>query len=92
MNKTLKHNLKTKLESLKGAWVEQLPEVLWAYRTTTRTPTGESPFALAYGYKVMIPVEVGAGSLRRDTFEGEQNHELQRIDLDLLEEKYNLAR
>ena len=31
--RTLKATLKTKLEDLKGKWVEYLPEVLWAYRT-----------------------------------------------------------
>lgn len=91
INKTLKHNLKTKLENLKGAWVDQLPEVLWAYRTMTRKPIDESPFALTYGYKVMIPVEIGVGSLRQDTFEHDQNHVLQRIDLNLLNEKRDQA-
>ena len=32
--RTLKAALKTKLEDLKGNWVEYLPGVLWAYRTT----------------------------------------------------------
>ena len=32
--RTLKAALKTKLENLKGKWVEYLPEVLWVYRTT----------------------------------------------------------
>ena len=31
VNKILKHNLKAKLESHKGAWPEELPYVLWAY-------------------------------------------------------------
>ena len=31
INKTVKHNLKTKLESLKGRWVDELSKVLWAY-------------------------------------------------------------
>ena len=33
---TLKAALKTKLEDRKGKWVEYLPEVLWAYRTTLK--------------------------------------------------------
>ena len=60
----IKHNLKTKLENLKGRWADKLPEVLWAYRTTARSTTGETPFLLAYRYEVMVPVEVGAGSLQ----------------------------
>ena len=45
-NKTLLTALKKRLDSAKGKWVEELPEVLWTYRTTTRRPTGVSPFAL----------------------------------------------
>ena len=47
--RTLKAALKTKLEDLKGSWVEYLPEVLWAYRTTQKSATRETPFALAFG-------------------------------------------
>ena len=46
--RTLKAALKTKLEDLKGSWVEYLPEVLWAYRTTQKSATRETPFALAF--------------------------------------------
>ena len=42
VNKTLKHNLKAKLESHKGAWLEELPHVLWTYQTITMTSTGET--------------------------------------------------
>ena len=79
--------IKTKLEEHKGVWPEILPEVLWAYPTTQRTTTGESPFCLAYGYEAMIPVEIGASSLRRSTYEQDQNNVLMRIELDLLEER-----
>jgi hypothetical protein len=47
-NKTLLKTLKKKLGAKKRAWVDYVPEVLWAYRTTTRTPTGATPFALTY--------------------------------------------
>ena len=60
----IKHNLKTKLENLKGRWADKLPEVLWDYRTTARSTNGETPFLLAYKYEVMVPVEVRAGSLQ----------------------------
>ncbi|RVW32221.1 hypothetical protein CK203_080079 [Vitis vinifera] len=32
--------------------------VLWAYRTTPRRPTGNTPFALAYGMEAVIPTEI----------------------------------
>ena len=73
VNKAIKHNLKTKLENLKGRWANDLLKVLWAYRTTARSTTGETPFSLAYGYEAMVPVELGAGSLRRDNFDPGQN-------------------
>ena len=59
MNKTIKHNLKTKLENLKGRWADDLPEVLWAYRTTAKSTTREMPLLLVYGYKATVPVELG---------------------------------
>ena len=77
VNKTIKHNLKIKLENLKEKWVDDLPELLWAYRTTVRSTTRETSFSLAYVYEAIVPVEIGAGSLRRDNFNVEQNMILQ---------------
>ena len=33
--------IKTRLEGAKDIWPDELPSVLWAYRTIARTPTGE---------------------------------------------------
>ena len=65
--------------------------MLWAYRMTFRTSTGETPFSLAYRVKAMIPVEVGIPFLRRDTYNSEENHALMCYELDLLKEKCDLA-
>ena len=43
---------------------EELPGVLWAYRTTARIPTTETPFRLTYGTEVVILVEVEITSIR----------------------------
>ncbi|XP_063948059.1 uncharacterized protein LOC135152159 [Daucus carota subsp. sativus] len=86
INKIIKHTLKAKLEEKKGDWPEELPMVLWSYNTTPRTTTGESPFMLAYGCEAMVPVEVGAGSFRRDHFQEEDNVVNQRLHLDMLKE------
>ena len=69
INRVLKKNLKTKLEKMKGAWVDELPNVLWAYRTTPRTTTGESPFSLAYGCEAVLPVEMKVNSFRIQAYE-----------------------
>ena len=50
--------IKTRLERAKGVWPNELQSVLWAYRMTVRTPTGETPFKLAYGSEAVIPTEV----------------------------------
>ncbi|KAL5810468.1 hypothetical protein ACOSQ4_027036 [Xanthoceras sorbifolium] len=58
VNKIIKHTIKAKLDSKKGKWVEKLFKVLWAYRTTARTSTRETPFAMAFGVKAVIPFEM----------------------------------
>ena len=85
--RTLKAALKTKLEDLKGKWVEYLPEVLWAYRTTQKSATRETPFALAFGIKAVAPVKVGLKSPRIKLASVEHNDEALRLNLDLLDEK-----
>ena len=64
INKIIKFNLKTKLEEHKGLWAEELRKVLWAYKTTSQTSIGETPFSIAYEVETMIPVEVRIPSLR----------------------------
>ena len=85
-NRTLLRIIKAKLDEAKGAWPEELPNVLWAYRTTPRTPTGETPFRLTYGTEAVIPVEIGVASTRRTTFNGVANEDKLRVNLDCLDE------
>ena len=66
-NKTLLTALKKRLDSAKGKWVEELPGVLWAYRTTARKPTGVSPFALTYGMEAIIPTKIDQPIVRTAT-------------------------
>ena len=72
-NQTLIKIIKAKLDEAKGAWLEELPNVLWAYRTIARTPIGETPFKLTYGTEVVISVELGIISIRREAFHEENN-------------------
>ena len=65
-NKTLLTALKKRLDSAKGKWVDELPEVLWAYRTTAQRPIGISPFTLTYGMEAIILTEIGMPKLRTD--------------------------
>ena len=74
--RTLKTALKTKLEGLKGKWVEYIPEVLWAYRITRRSATRETSFALAFGIEAITPVEVELKSPRIEFVDPELNDDL----------------
>ena len=56
--------LKKCLHLAKGKWVNEVPGVLWAYRTTSRKSTKVSPFALTYGMEAIIPTEIGMPTLR----------------------------
>ena len=57
-NRSLLKIIKTRLEGAKGIWPDKLPGVLWAYRTTVRNLTRETPFKLAYGSEAVIPAEM----------------------------------
>ena len=69
---------KTQFEGAKGIWLDELPGVLWAYRTIVRTPTRETPFKLAYESDVVIPVEVGLTSYMVAHYKDEENEKLLR--------------
>ncbi|CAJ2659659.1 unnamed protein product [Trifolium pratense] len=86
-NRVILRGLKRRLDEAKGKWTEELHSVLWSYRTTPHSTTGETPFRLTYGTEAVIPVETGASSFRTEVpLEGEDNHEMLREELDLLEE------
>ena len=78
--------IKTWLEGVKGIWPDELPSVLWAYCTTTRTPTGETPFRVAYGADAVILAEVGLTSYQVENYTEDRNEEAMRLQLDLLDE------
>ena len=89
--RTLKAALKTKQKNIKEKWLEYLLEVLWAYRTTRRSATQETPFALTFGIEAVAPIEVGLKSLRVELANPEHNEEILHMNLDLLEEKHEQA-
>ena len=78
--------IKTHLEGAKGVWPDELPGVLWAYRTTVRTRTGETPFKLAYGSETVIPAKVHMANHRVTMYQDKDNEEQLRLNLDLINE------
>ena len=83
--------MKTKLEDHKGKGVEYLPYVLWPYKTTRKSATRETPFALAFSTEAIAPVEVGLESPRVEFVSTERNEETLLLNLDLLEGKHEQA-
>nr|ABA97641.2 transposon protein, putative, unclassified [Oryza sativa Japonica Group] len=54
----IKTRVYDRLMSHDKKWVEELPSVLWAVRTTPTTSNKETPFFLVYGSKAMLPGEL----------------------------------
>ena len=82
--------------------MDELTDILWSYRTTARTPIGESPFALTYGTEAILPVEIGLPSARTmisnqhnhhgtELLAKADNEQALRENLDFLEEKRERA-
>ncbi|XP_075636756.1 uncharacterized protein LOC142608994 [Castanea sativa] len=78
--------IKTRLKGAKGIWLKELPSILWAYRTTTRKPTGKTLFRLAYGSEAVILAEVGLTSYRVGSYDESGNDEAMHLQLDLVDE------
>ena len=78
--------IKTRLEGAQGIWPDKLPSVLWAFQTTVRTSTGETPFRLTYEADVVIPAEVGLTSYRVENYTEKSIEEAMRLQLDLVDE------
>ena len=86
-NKTLLAILKKRLEDTGRKWVEQLPPVLWAYRTTAKHSTGLSPFHLAFGTEAVLPTEIMLPTTRTQAVEQGFNEQLLSNDKALIREK-----
>ena len=87
VNKVIVNRLKKRLDDAKGRWVEELPYVLWTYRTTPRRSTRETSFSMSFGAGVVIPIEIGFPTLRTQTFNPNDNDKLLEMSLDLIEER-----
>ena len=91
MNNTVINIIKRWLEKAKGLWADELPSMLWAYQTTAKTSTGETPFSLAYGTEAVIPVECSISSVRYMWLDEDSNRDLLNHSLDKIDELCNKA-
>ncbi|GKA25132.1 reverse transcriptase domain-containing protein [Tanacetum coccineum] len=51
--------IKARLGRDRARWVNELPNVSWAHRTSLKQSNRETPFSLTYGSEAVIPVEIG---------------------------------
>ena len=83
--------LKKRLDDAIGKWVDELPHVLWTYRTMPRRPIGETYFSMTYGAEAAIPLELGFPTLRTNQFNAEENNCLLLDSLDVAGERREVA-
>ena len=87
VNKVIVNGLKKRLDDAKAKWVEELPHVLWTYRTTPYRSTGETPFSMTYRAEAVIPLETGFPTTKISSFNSKKNDEQLTKNLDLIEER-----
>ena len=91
INRMILNGLKKRSDGEKGRWAEELPNVLWAYRTTPKRSIGETLFSLMYGVEIVISTKVSLCSARVSGFNPAQNDLMMVKRLDLLEEYQEAA-
>jgi RNase H-like domain found in reverse transcriptase/Integrase core domain/Integrase zinc binding domain len=64
VNQTIVRILRKTIQDNKRDWDTKLNAALWAYRTTFKVTTKQTPFALVYGVEAILPIEIEIPSLR----------------------------
>ncbi|PWA89392.1 hypothetical protein CTI12_AA110840 [Artemisia annua] len=90
-NKSLMKGFKSRLGRERAGWVDELPNVLWAFRTSLKTSNGETPFSLTYGSEAVIPAEIGMPTFRTMMTNARDNDDELNLNLNLLEERREMA-
>lgn len=62
----------------KENWAKELSGVLWAYWKSIRMPMRETPFALTYDSKVVVPAKIGVPNYWVQNFNPGSNKEKSR--------------
>nr|GEW60933.1 hypothetical protein [Tanacetum cinerariifolium] len=90
--KSLIKEIKTQLRWERKGWVDELPNILWAHRTSLKTSNKETSYSSAFRSGAVIPVEIGMPTHRTMMIkEGEVNEEEMRLNLYFLQERREAA-
>ena len=82
------------INELGTTWKDRLPDALWAYRTTYKTPLGMSPYQLVHGKTGHLPVELefkAHWSIRRWNMDFEAVGTKRKMQLSKLDEWHEKA-
>ena len=82
----IKKLLLVPLRRAAGAWVEELPSVLWSLRTTPNASTQFTPFFMVYGTEAVLPSDVRFNAPRVEAYEEDEADTTLEDASDLLEE------
>ena len=87
----LKKRLLRPLRRAAGAWVEELPSVLWSLRTTPNVSTGYTPFFLLFGAEAVLPTDVRYNAPRVTAYVESDAQKALEDAQDLLDEARDVA-
>ncbi|GJV81898.1 reverse transcriptase domain-containing protein [Tanacetum coccineum] len=90
-NKSLMEGIKARLGRERARWVDELPKVLWAHRTSIKQSNGETPFSLTHESEALIPAEIGMSTHRTMMISEDENEDELRLNMDLLQERREAA-
>nr|GFA03780.1 reverse transcriptase domain-containing protein [Tanacetum cinerariifolium] len=90
-NRSLGEGIKARLSEGNKNWIEELPRVLWAYRTMIKSSHGDTPLSLTYGTEDVIPAEISLPTYHTAVVDIVRNNQEMRLNLDLLEERHEWA-
>lgn len=90
-NRDIVKGIKARLGKSRTGWVDELPSVLWAHRTTPKKSTGETPYSLVYGTEAVIPAELLTPIYRIQERDTVKNAEELGINAILVEERREIA-
>ena len=79
------------LEHAAGAWVTELPSVLWGLRTTPNRSTNHTPFFMVYGAEAVLPSDLLHNSPRVELYSEAEAEQARQDAVDLLEEEREMA-
>ncbi|XP_022019877.2 uncharacterized protein K02A2.6-like [Helianthus annuus] len=91
MNRIIVEGIKAKLGRYESNWLEELPSVLWAIRTTEKTRHKRTPYSLVFRSEAVIPAEVGVVTQRTVNMDSEANQKETMLNLQLLQEARDQA-